>query len=100
MIALPDSARRADSHSRGEPSCYRMNLVEWNVGEAAGRLIEEYPERERVLVCGPTRLSSTATIYLHVVCEYADPEYVHCVTAYVPDETQWESPPLRRRKKR
>ena len=37
-------------------------------------------------------------IYLHVVCEYADPIYVEFVTAYIPDEEEWESPPFRRRK--
>ena len=29
----------------------------------------------------------TATeIYLHLMCEYADPVYVEFVTAYIPDE--------------
>ncbi len=66
----------------------------------AGRIIEEYPERQRVLVCGPTSLASTVTVYLHVVCQHSDPVYIEFVTAYIPDETVWERPPFRRRKRR
>jgi len=62
-----------------------------------GTIIEEYPEERRALVCGRTTLSTYATIYLHVVCEYADPVYVELVTAYIPDELQWGSPPFTRR---
>jgi hypothetical protein len=65
-----------------------------------GRIIEDYPERERVLVCGRTKLSTTTIVYLHVVCEYADPNYIHFVTTYIPDEVEWERPPFRRKKKR
>jgi hypothetical protein len=38
--------------------------------------------------------------YLHVVCEYADPVYVEFVTAYIPDQRDWESPPFRRRERK
>lgn len=62
-----------------------------------GSVIEDYAEAGRVLICGRTMISATE-IYLHVVCEYADPVYVEFVTAYVPDEKEWESPPFRRRK--
>ena len=64
-----------------------------------GTLIEEYPEAQRMLICGKTSLSQSLDIYLHVVCEYADPIYVELVTAYIPDELGWEKPPFRRRKK-
>jgi|SRR2546421_6757992 len=64
-----------------------------------GIIIEEYAGM-RALICGRTMLSTTVEVYLHVVCEYADPFYVEFVTAYVPDELQWESPPFRRRKMR
>ena len=64
----------------------------------SGQVIESYPGRQRVLVCGPTTLATETVIYLHVVCQYSDPFYVEFVTAYVPDETIWEHPPLRRRK--
>ena len=62
-----------------------------------GRIIEDYMD-ERALICGTAKLSENIEIYLHVVCEYADPFYVEFVTAYIPDELQWERPPYRRRK--
>ena len=72
----------------------RKHLVE---AILAGTIIEEYPEQQRALVCGSTSLSAYVTVYLHVVCEYADPVYVEFVTAYIPDELQWASPPFKRR---
>jgi hypothetical protein len=67
-----------------------------------GSIIEEYPDDQRALICGKTSLSQSLKIYLHVVCEYADPVYVEFVTAYIPDELEWESPSflLRKRKKK
>lgn len=41
-----------------------------------GKIIEEYPDDKHCLVCGGTALSEKISIYLHVVCEYADPVYV------------------------
>ena len=64
-----------------------------------GAVVEEYPEAQRVLLCGKTRLSQSVDIYLHVVCEYADPIYVELVTAYIPDELEWEKPQFRKRKR-
>jgi hypothetical protein len=72
----------------------RNHMVEAILG---GAIIEEYPEDQRVLICGKTTLAKTADIYLHIVCEYADATYVEFVTAYIPDEQEWENPPLRRR---
>ena len=71
----------------------RRNILEAVLN---GSIIEEYADAERVLVCGRTTITDTE-IYLHVVCEYADPVYVEFVTAYIPDEQEWESPPFRRR---
>src|ERR1044072_225005 len=65
-----------------------------------GRIIEEYEGEQRVLICGKTMLSENSPIYLHVVCEYADDVYAEFVTAYIPDELLWESPPFKRRDKR
>jgi hypothetical protein len=65
-----------------------------------GKIIEEYVDEERALVCGRTTLSVHVDMYLHVVCEYADPMYIEFVTAYIPDEDIWESPPFRRRKRK
>ena len=65
-----------------------------------GTITEEYPEEQRVLVCGRTTISETTPIYLHVVCEHTDPIYAEFVTAYIPDKREWESPPFRRRKRK
>jgi hypothetical protein len=39
------------------------------------------------------------SFYLHVVCEHTDPVYIEIVTAYIPDESEWEWPPVRRRRR-
>ena len=64
-----------------------------------GKIIEDYPTEQRVLICGQVALTETVRVYLHVVCEYADPVYVDFVTAYIPDEAQWQMPPFSRRRK-
>ena len=66
----------------------------------AGTIIEDYEDAKRVLICGPTSLSRQTVIYLHAVCEYANPAFLAIVTAYLPDESLWESPPFKRRKRR
>ena len=73
----------------------RANMVESVLN---GSIIEDYADTKRVLVCGKTMVMTATEIYLHVVCEYADPTNVEFVTAYIPDEQEWESPPFRRRK--
>ncbi len=66
----------------------------------AGTIIEEYSEEKRALICGKTAISQNVTIYLHAVCEYLNPKYIEIITAYIPDESLWESPPFKRRKRR
>lgn len=63
-----------------------------------GVIIEEYPDAQRVLVCGKVLLMSI-TVYLHVICDYTDPEIVDFVTAYLPDESYWNNPPYSRWRK-
>jgi hypothetical protein len=63
-----------------------------------GGIIEVYPDEQRVLICGQATLSPALKLYLHTVCEHADPVYIEIITAYIPDETLWENPPVRRRK--
>ena len=75
----------------------RANMVEAVLN---GSIIEDYADAKRVLVCGKTMIMTATEIYLHVVCEYADPVYIEFVTAYIPDEQEWESPPYRRRKQK
>lgn len=65
----------------------------------AGKIIEAYPDNKRVLICGKAALAKDTDIYLHVVCEHADAVYIEFVTAYIPDEREWEQPPFKRRKK-
>lgn len=65
----------------------------------AGKIIEEYPADQRVLVCGRIELMKNVSVYLHVVCEYTDPISIEFVTAYLPDERQWGNPPFTRRRK-
>ena len=64
-----------------------------------GKIIEDYPTERRVLVCGLAALTENVTVYLHVVCEYSDPGFVDFVTAYIPDDAQWQVPPFSRRRK-
>ena len=67
-----------------------------------GEIIEEYLEEERVLISGRTMLQDGVPVYLHVVCEHAHPVLIEFITAYIPDELQWEPPTfqLRKRKER
>ena len=65
-----------------------------------GTIIEEYPDDQRVLICGQTTLVENVVVYLHVVCEHADPIYIDFVAAYIPDNQQWASPPFRRRQRK
>ena len=50
-----------------------------------GKIIEEYPERNRFLVYG--------TIYnnipLHIVCDVSVPDILFIVTVYIPDSLEW-----------
>ena len=51
-----------------------------------GKIIEEYPERERVLVYAEIPAES---LPVHIVVEYAFSEEPVIVTAYVPDSCEW-----------
>ncbi|MBI3989746.1 MAG: DUF4258 domain-containing protein [candidate division NC10 bacterium] len=75
----------------------RQHIVEAII---TGTIIEEYPDEQRVLVCGCTTLAEKVEVYLHVVCEYADPVYTEVVTAYIPNELEWEKPPFKRRRRK
>jgi len=65
-----------------------------------GEIIEEYPEDKRVLISGMTMLEDGTHVYLHVVCEHAQPVILDIITAYIPDVLQWEPPTFQRRKSR
>ena len=64
------------------------------------QIIETYPNDKRVLVSGYTDQIKGVKLYIHIVCEYADPVYIEFITAYIPDESLWERPDFRQRKRK
>lgn len=65
-----------------------------------GAIIETYPERGRILVCGKAMFDANMEMYLHVVCEQNWPDQIEIVTAYVPSRLDWGEPPIRRKSRR
>jgi hypothetical protein len=63
-----------------------------------GQVIDWMPDRRRLLFCARVRNDGGRLIWLHVVVDYLHPTLAGLVTAYVPDQTEWEEPPLRRRR--
>lgn len=58
-----------------------------------GQVIERYPDRDHVLILGPTAKSG---LPLHVVCDYADADEIVAVTVYIPNRSKWVANLLRR----
>ena len=65
-----------------------------------GRIIEEYKDRNRVLICGTVLFDIGTEMYIHIVCEQNYADQVEIVTAYIPDRRDWGTPPIKRRHKR
>jgi hypothetical protein len=63
-----------------------------------GQVIDWMRDRRRLLFCARVRNIERRYVWLHVVVEYVHPELTGLVTAYVPDPSQWEEPPLLRRR--
>jgi hypothetical protein len=63
-----------------------------------GTIIEAYPDRNRVLICGKAMFDANMEMYLHIVCEQNYPDQVEFITAYIPSMNEWSTPPLRRKK--
>lgn len=61
-----------------------------------GDVIEEYPDRQRVLVFAML----PHQIPLHVVCDYSQTDVLLIVTVYVPDDRLWINLRVRRKGKR
>lgn len=59
-----------------------------------GKIIEKYPERQRVLVCG----KMLNGLPLHVVCNYSDSDMIYIVTIYIPSDAEWISNYQQRKK--
>ena len=57
-----------------------------------GEILEQYPERERVLVSGP---ATQYNVPVHVVCEYNDPDALVVVTVYIPNRPYWMTADVR-----
>lgn len=51
-----------------------------------GKVIEEYPERERILVYAKEPENG---LPVHIVIDYSWPEEPAIVTAYIPDSRYW-----------
>jgi len=58
-----------------------------------GKIIEGYPERQRVLVCG----QMLNGLPLHVVCDYSDSGLIYIPTVYIPSDDEWTSNYQRRK---
>ncbi len=60
-----------------------------------GEIIEEYPDRQRVLILA--RLSES-NLAVHVVCDHADPGEIVAITVYVPSRDEWIADRTRKNK--
>ncbi len=72
-----------------------MTKLEWVA--IHGKIIEEYPERERMLLYAevPDEL-----LPIHIIIEYSFPEEPVIVTAYIPDSQYWIKSQIRKSSKR
>lgn len=61
-----------------------------------GKIIERYPERNRVLVYG----KMLNKVPLHVVCNFSDPELLYIVTVYIPSPAEWSANFHKRKERR
>lgn len=64
-----------------------------------GQVVEAYPERQRMLICGQVTIEEE-DLFLHVVCEYRYDTQIDIVTAYIPNTIEWDTPPTRRKPQR
>ena len=61
-----------------------------------GKIIEEYPERKRVLIYGIMQ----GDCPLHVVCDLSDAQVMYIPTVYIPSEQEWVKYQIRKPKPR
>jgi hypothetical protein len=59
-----------------------------------GKVIEEYPKRERILVYG--RMKNK--VPLHVVCDFSDEDVMYIPTVYIPSKRDWTKYQVRKRR--
>jgi hypothetical protein len=60
-----------------------------------GKIIERYPERDRVLVYG----EMSNKLPLHVVCDYSDDDLIYIPTVYIPSREEWTHNYQRRKRR-
>ena len=60
-----------------------------------GKIIERYPERDRVLVYG----EMPNKVPLHVVCDYSDEDMLYITTVYIPSGDEWSHNSQRRKRR-
>lgn len=61
-----------------------------------GKIIEQYPDRQRCLVFGRTRDG----IPIHVVIDFRARDTVDIITTYIPQRDQWLRSQVRKKRKR
>lgn len=59
------------------------------------RVLEEYPDENRLLLMGYFHFSPTTRCALHLVCDVSRVDTVDLVTAYIPHKPWWISPTQR-----
>jgi hypothetical protein len=62
-----------------------------------GKVIEEYPERERILLYAELEEEH---VPVHIIVEYSFPDEPVIVTAYVPDSQYWIKSQIRKQPKK
>jgi len=58
-----------------------------------GKIIEEYPDRQRMLIYG----TMANKLPLHVVCDYSAEDLIIIPTVYIPDSRKWIKFQIRKR---
>ena len=61
-----------------------------------GKIIEEYPDRKRVLIYAEIEDES---IPVHIVVDYSEPQEPVIVTSYVPDSKHWIKYQIRKKQR-
>ena len=97
-VSTGDYSLRPDAMQHAFKESFSQEDMEYVV--LHGKVIEEYPDRCRCLICGFIMLGQGTRTPLHVVCEHSDPgDAVDFVTAYIPDKEHWRDPWIRRKQR-
>jgi len=59
-----------------------------------GKIIEEYPDRERILIYSEIEEDAMP---VHIVVDYSEPEEPVIVTSYIPDSRCWIKNKIRKK---